>query len=296
MNDQLKMSDLQISPVSPSAISSPASGDGLSHCAVPDGPTIAQFGPCLARANLSARQARELGLLTSGICGRLPSTSSPSSNLQSSLVNKLRARLRNLGSTLYTLTWKPWVTPSGLSLSRLRASARHTSVTDFTGWPTPTASLADKGVRSTLGGIREAMRNHGPDLGAVACLSSWATPTTRDWKSGGTDLTNSLIRKDGKLRNDLLDYQAFLAGPARLTGTGEMLTGLAAGTASGGQLNPALSRWLMGLPVEWDACAPTETLSMLKRRTNLSPPTWTESMVDHPAVKEMQEALYGDLV
>lgn len=296
MNDRLKMSDLQISPVSLNAISSPASAVGHSPCGVPVGPTIAQFGHCLAPANLSARQARELGLLTSGICGRLPSTSSPSSNLQSSLVNKLRARLQSLGSTLYTLTWKPWVTPSGLSLSRLRASARHTSVTDFTGWPTPTASLADKGVRSTLGGIREAMRNHGPDLGAVACLSSWATPTTRDWKSGGTDLTNSLIRKDGKLRNDLLDYQAFLAGPARLTADGQVLTGLAAKTTNGGPLNPALSRWLMGLPPGWDDCAPMETQSTLKRRTNLSQPTWTESMVDHPAVKEMQEALYGDLI
>lgn len=109
-------------------------------------------------------------------------------------------------------------------------------------------------------------------------------------------MTNSLIRKDGKLRNDLLDYQAFLAGPARLTADGQVLTGLAVGTTSGDQLNPALSRWLMGLPPEWDDCAPMETLSTLKRRTNLSPLTWTESMVDHPVVKEMQETLYGDLV
>lgn len=202
-------------PGIPSATSSPALASGATPCAAPAGPMIALSGPDPALASLSARQAKERGLLTSGTSGQPGSTSSASAALASSLASRLQARTRSLGSTLFTLTWKQRVTPSGLSISALRASVRRISDNDFgswptpraseggpdfaiaqrsgatcrfptvaqlTGWPTPTATLADKAVRTQEGGIKEAMRGHGPDLAAVSCLSMPYPPPR--WEAG----------------------------------------------------------------------------------------------------------------
>jgi hypothetical protein len=63
-----------------------------------------------------------------------------------------------------------------------------------------------------------------------------------------------------------MQAQAWANGPARLTASGEMLTGSAAGMESGGQLNPAHSRWLQGLPKEWCEAAIAVSRSMPKGR------------------------------
>ena len=263
----------------PNATSSPVKASGPTRSGSQAGPMIARFGRDHAPVNLSARQAKERGLLTSGIFGLHSTGSSSSAALTSSLASRLQAKTASAGSTLFRLTWKPWTTPAGRSLFLLRASAHRTSESGFTGWPTPSASEFGHADREALEArrmkCRERSRN-GNGFGLTLAqamtmhLSGWPTTSCnndrspRDWV---------MTREDGSKNQQRLQDCAAIAGPDRLTASGEMLTGSDAAIESGGQLNPEHSRWLMGLPPEWGSCVSTEMQSLRPKRQRSSKAT-----------------------
>jgi hypothetical protein len=216
---------LKTSAITPKSTFLPALAVGPTPFAVPDGLTTNPSGPVLVPASLSAQQDSVRVLTTKDTFGPNFTGSLASATLQSFLESKLQARMAGLGSPMYALTWRQWDMLSGPPICALRASARRISDSAYGGWPTPEAEEARRGYQNRSNGKKGTQ------------------------ESMTTVVVNSLGDKP----------HLHPHSPTRLTSTGKMLTGFGAGMESGGQLNPAHSRWLMGYPLEWDVCAPTAT-------------------------------------
>lgn len=132
-------------------------------------------------------------------------------------------------------------------------------------------------------------RKHAATLEHAVKFATVATPAARDYKSdSATEEFHE--RQWDQSRGKPLSAQATLAQcapgvdpdgsirgrldqlprQAQLAASGTTATGGTEKTASSGQLDPAYSRWLMGVPPEWDGFVCTATRSVSQRRRSSS--------------------------
>lgn len=158
----------------------------------------------------------------------------------------------------------------------LRASGHRTSGRDCSsapsifdlpqvGWPTATTRDWKDGGNPDVDVPLNAL------LGRVAWLAGWPTPNAGPQNDTDTkwEARRARIKAEKKNGNGFgmtLGMATQLCGPARLTASGELLTGSCAGMSAGGQLSPLMSAWLMGFSEAWDRAAIRAATKMKPKR------------------------------
>ena len=184
-NGASSMSGQMTLPGIVSATSLQASEAGPTHCDLPGGQTTSPRGQEAAHASHSVAPALGSENQTRATFGQFGSSSSESAVLQSSLANRLQARLPYPGLMEYSAIWKVRTTPAGRRISALRASGRRTSGSDCIGWPTTQAHDAQGSPGSGC-----AQRGGAP-LGSEP--HGW--PTAKASNSHGPRNAESILKK-----------------------------------------------------------------------------------------------------
>lgn len=138
-------------------------------------------------------------------------------------------------------------------MPRTVGTRRRVTLTDaatFAGWATPRANEA-------TGSKIPPVLPGGMALKTQAQMTSWPTPAGRDYKSDKAQKTDAEMY--GTKGRPLSGVAYGATEPARLLGSGGMLTGSSARilmAPDGGQLNPSHSRWLQAYPEAFERCHP----------------------------------------
>ena len=148
-----------------------------------------------------------------------------------------------------------WATPTGRDYRNSGGENSHRDrdnpgLAKLAGWPTPMAGTPAQNGNNEAGNNDSSRK--------TVELAAWPSPCTpnggRSMSTDKMDVTGKTL--DGKKHTTTLEHAVKFAGPVRLTASGEMLTGSDAEMESSGQcqgqLNPALSAWLMGILPIWD--------------------------------------------
>jgi hypothetical protein len=232
MSAASQMSLLQMFEDSASATGSEELASGRTLCDSPECPTIAKSGRQAAHVSRSAPPASAKRKKTQDIFGpnfidsfenasqgSLLASKSPAVTSSASLSNRLSLMLAKrleditsqLGSTMFSLTWKAQATPAGRLIPRLRASALRTFASDCTGWPSTQKHDAVGGKTPEQIAVMRA-QGHGVANLNVCNLAPW--PSTNCPNGGrvqSDEVTISQRRPDGS------KAQAGLENVARLS-------------------------------------------------------------------------------